>query len=337
MVLWAQQGARDIDYHKRLLDQGNTTPCTEQYFSVVRVHLQIPKLVPGTNSISLFSVNRLGRTVEMSSGNLQYSTNNNTFRFAPEQTSVVTAEPISTVPVLKKSSRRRAVNTPTIPTTPIWTDDFTWGSSGYNDGTYGPTWDNDTVSPNIDNNSGLSANYDWGYYNEVYGRWATYDSMGNRVGFDSVLFERGLWRTLTVDEWDYMLNGRTMYDGLTPSTFCTIDGEGGLIVFPDKFRLTSVSDETIVGVINNSKSLSERVLTTEQFQLLESLGCIFLPKTDGYWSATASDATDAQCITISSVDGTVVPTSTQRGTGLSVRLARDIVNDDNATAAISRK
>lgn len=324
-IAFSQSPTMDLKYRNS---------CNEQYFSAVRVFMVVPK--PASNALRTFSVNRNGSMVEMSSGNLQRNTSDNTFRFASEQTDVLSEPVTSSVSSVKKSRRR--VSAP-VAVTDSWTDDFGWGTSGYSDSTssgYGPAWDNDAVSPNIDNNSGVSSNYDWGYYNDIYGKWSTYDSMGTRTGLDSSFFPSGLWRTLTDAEWDYMLNGRVLVDGLRPSTFCTVNGAGGLIVFPDQFSLSEVMDTAIVSNLNDSKSVAARALTSSQFQTLEWLGCIFLPQTTGYWSSTASDASAAQSVAISSATGTASVVPSERMNGLAVRLVRDVYSA-NDLSAIDRK
>lgn len=347
-------GAMDLDYKKRW------TPCSEQYFAAVRLKMIIPHAT--SNTLTTFSVNNSGGSVELSSGNLQYNANSNTFRFATEQTEVVATAAGASLKKSRRQSKARATGTPGATfDNGTWIDNFGWGTSGFSNDTidqfvqnsaptstssttvdvdhntygYGPSWDLDNISPNIDNNSGYSSNYDWGFYNDVYCKWAIYDSLCNRIGFDSTLFTKGLWRTLTIEEWDYMLNGRPMEGGLTPSTYCTVNGVPGLIVFPDHFLLAEVTDQTIVANINNSLPITSRTLTAAQFQRLEWDGCIFLPQVTGYWSSTATDASQAESITISANTGDVSITQTNRCTGLAVRLARDVYGV-GSVAAITR-
>ena len=149
-----------------------------------------------------------------------------------------------------------------------WIDAFAWGTSGWNSGVnlYQP-WsisiEPSDFYPGGNMNNDLINTYayaDWGVYNAI--------SNGGNLA--------GLWRVLTADEWDYILNGRTNHEQLCAAV--TINGHVGKIILPDNsiipdgitFKAYSV-DET-----ENQFSLSE-------WKILEKIHAVFLPRSVG-WS-----------------------------------------------------
>ncbi len=87
-------------------------------------------------------------------------------------------------------------------------DLFTWASSGYN----GPEIGNQNIAYGYwDGEGSTYANYDWGVYNPIVN--------GGNVP--------GLWRTLTRDEWDYLLQHHTC-------TWTTENGVYGLKIMADE-------------------------------------------------------------------------------------------------------
>ena len=133
--------------------------------------------------------------VYFSPGNLQWSATNGgntatthavagngtaagTWRFAPNQWDTIGAN-----------------NSNVSSTYTGWIDLFGWGTSGYNN-----KYPYMTSTTDIDygngNNNILGTNYDWGVYNAIYNpKTQTTDAPGT-------------WRTLTKDQWVYLLNTR---------------------------------------------------------------------------------------------------------------------------------
>jgi len=128
------------------------------------------------------------------------------------------------------------------------------------------------------------------------------------------------WRTLTADEWDYLLNRREV-NGRRGAGYAynavEIDGQYGLIVYPDNYSLQSDT----VGTIPDS--------------------CVFLPgagsrmgsnlyyqneKWGFYWTATSMGDGQAQRLFFHESYGRTVLNlvGITRTAGLSVRLVRDI-------------
>ncbi len=168
-----------------------------------------------------------------------------------------------------------------------WIDLFCWGSSGY--GTTRP-YDMDTYYSG--NNDIANTLYDWGLYNSIYNpKKGTTDPYGT-------------WRTLTYEEWDYVLNKRGGYlnqDWTTSDEWkqawwrfnlvnVVSDNDkttvlySGLLLYPDGFvsrpsciqYCTTLSgyDDKYYKNHHNSNPL---IITKTEYDALEALGCAFLP------------------------------------------------------------
>ena len=204
-----------------------------------------------------------------------------------------------------------------------WIDLLTWGSSGWHvspcsekDGDY-----------DIESLCGDEAFADWGVY--------------NAIGSDAP----GTWRTLTRDEWDYLVNRRaaSTVDGTDSARYAeaTVCGVKGLILFPDRFERPE-SIDSIVGINLNSFTLhfADNVYTVEQWALMEKAGAVFLPAAGfrggtwlstigeggSYWASTCN--ADRQAYALLFIDGVVNASAEctyekDRGYGRSVRLVKD--------------
>ena len=262
-------------------------------------------------SIKTFTVAE-GRTVHFSKGNLWYNAYANLWRFAPEQFQYI-----------------GDANTNISETYSGYIDLFGWGTSGWNSGAnaYHP-WD--TSSTNSDyypggsytnNLTGEYADADWGVHNPI-------SNGGNRVG---------MWRTLTKDEWDYLLQTRnaSTVGGRANARYAlaTINGTAGVIILPDSF--TMPTGVTELGDINTERSYTTNVYTTADWTKLEAAGAIFLPAAgirDGvgmhlagaygkYWSSTHDDENYAWGINFN-VDGLGVG-NYYRSYAFAVRLVKE--------------
>ena len=155
------------------------------------------------------------------------------------------------------------------------------------------------------------------------------------------------WRTLTNDEWTYLLDDRTTggsvdgtpearYTGATINT--DVSGVNGLIIFPDGVDFGA--GEATWGTINGGSSWGTKC-TFAQWMLLESKGCVFLPaaglvyylgsswttNNEGsggtYWSSAGRDAAYAYQLAFHSAD--VFPAYyTSRHLGTTVRLVQNL-------------
>ena len=129
---------------------------------------------------------------------------------------------------------------------------------------YGPS-----TNVNEGNLTGGNADCDWGVPNSIL-------NGGNT---------RGIWRTLTMDEWKYLFSTRS------GTRYCTakVCGYMGIVLFPDGY--THTTDVNIVPALGTTNSASTTSYTSNVFDetawdYLESVGCVFLPMA-GYRSGTS--------------------------------------------------
>jgi len=215
----------------------NITPNNPEWGEVeIGNHLQ--GVIQGVFSVSAT------KKVVFSKGNLQYQASTNTWRFAENQYDMVgigygqTDEGHycyvgGTVP----NSDNREISS----RYDGWIDLFGWGTGN------NPT----NVSTNY---ADYSTFVDWGV-NKI-------SNGGNQAG---------LWRTLTSDEWIYLLFSRTNYDKLW--SLATVNGISGVVLLPDSWSLPS-------GLTFTAKVLKDfdtNVYTVAQWTKMENAGAVFLP------------------------------------------------------------
>lgn len=253
--------------------------------------------------LGVFSVSGT-KQVKFSQGNLQYQASTNTWRFAENQWDYV-------------GSGNENISS----TYSGWIDLFGWGTSGWNSGAkayqpYSTSTTNSHYYPGksaTTNLTGTYANADWGVYNAIsYG--------GN---------QKGLWRTLTKDEWNYLFNSRTNYNKLW--SFATVNGIKGVVLLPDSWSLPSGLTFTAA-----SEDYGTNVYTVAQWAQMEIAGAVFLPaagrrygtSVNGvgmygvYWSSTYYSSDEACSVAFSS--GNLNPSNIYyRSDGRSVRLCTD--------------
>lgn len=198
-----------------------------------------------------------GRTVHFSRGNLQYQASTGTWCFAEHQYDYV-GEDNSNI-----SSSYSG-----------WIDLFGWGTSGWNSGAnaYQPWATSREYSDyypggSYTNSLSLTGDYsnsDWGVYNRI-------SNGGNQVG---------MWRTLTKDEWDYLLNSRaaSTINGVSNARFAkaVVNGINGLVVFPDNFTMPSGMSYPS-GINTYDAPFNNNTYTESEWSQMEGAGCIFLP------------------------------------------------------------
>lgn len=181
----------------------------------------------------LFSVS-LEVKVRFSKGNLQYKAQNNSYHFAEHQYEIIGEN---------NSLISRTNNN--------YIDLFCWGTSGFNSlfpyiGDAGNIFMYDCGGKDI-----TQTRYDWGINNAI-------DNGGNKSG---------LWRTLSKEEWEYLLFNRPSARRLY--AFGTIAGVCGLLLMPDNYSGNDISID--------SEEFTSNVFTEEQWQQLEMKGVVFLP------------------------------------------------------------
>ena len=274
----------------------------------------------------LVTVNSSNKKVRFSKGNLQYQASTNTWRFAANQYSYV-GDGGKTCGNVSGSNNESASSSYS-----GWIDLFGWGTSGYNHGAtcYQP-WSTSTTNS----------------YYRAYGN-ASYDlssSTGQADwGYNTISNGGTGWRTLTKDEWMYILKDREgpTINGQSKS-LCMKTKVGdvyGLIIFPDNYtHPTDVSIDKydinyfIVnwGSIRNKYSLAD-------WAKMEAAGAIFLPisnvrrgktlvdggdRTGCYWSAThvGDDQANGLYFSTSKVEYQGVY---DRSEGYAVRLVKNV-------------
>lgn len=156
-----------------------------------------------------------------------------------------------------------------------YTNTFSRGSSGYSvSGEY--------IS-DIGDLTNKYANYDWGVYNAI-------DNGGN---------SKGLWRTPSLSEWQYILRDRP--NAANMRCYVTINGIKGMVLLPDDWETPNELSH-----IYNNNQFEITTFTENEWDIMENLGAIFLktetlyyyygPKgwgghdgsrtATGYWSST---------------------------------------------------
>jgi len=260
----------------------------------------------------VFSVSE-STTIRFSKGNLQYNASSKKWRFAEKQYDII-----------GKENNNKSENYSG------WIDLFCWGTSGWDSGAecYQPYSEGGTFYkfiPGKNEKANLSdedyKNADWGIFNKI-------SNGGNKVG---------IWRTLTVDEWDYLLYKRENANILKEYVF--IEGIAGIALFPDDWVLpegVSFQDFLDHGSFR---------LSAKDWKKLESDGAVFLPAAGGsirsyyswripgasmmdfyYWTATAASITSAWSLHVNEVGSShkVRINIGDRSSGCSVRLVQDV-------------
>ena len=107
-----------------------------------------------------------------------------------------------------------------------------------------------------------------------------------------------LWRTLSSDEWKYILHDRPNAEELLG--FGTIGGIHGLIILPDDCNFEQISFTPSVdrGLVwfapdsaynNNKDNFTHNTYTVEEWNSLETLGAVFLPTAGSRYGTTIYD------------------------------------------------
>jgi hypothetical protein len=265
-----------------------------------------------------FSINATGGKVYFAKGNLQYQASTNTFRFAEHQWNYVGGSTEENQLGNVEGSDNCLVSS----TYEGWIDLFCYGTSGWNGGAeYCWPYDysgsaNGFLPYNL---TGEYANADWGVYNPI-------SNGGNQAG---------MWRTLTNDEWEYIINGRSSE---IRYAMAQVNGVNGLILVPDDWN-NSVYELKYVNSTAPSWEVNKISLSLWE-NTLEPAGCVFLPnaghrnigsvilvtETKGYgdyWTSTVKEDNLSVYIVGIYWQGPHLGTAWANG-GYSVRLVRDV-------------
>lgn len=245
----------------------------------------------------IFSVSAV-KTVYFSQGNLQYAAKNNLWFFANEQYDIV------------------GENNQYISATSVYKIDlFGFGTSGYQG--INP-W---TTSYNDEDYAAgdlYGTDYDWGHYNPIV-------NGGN---------EAGLWYTMPMSEWDYLLHSRPKANQL--QGIATVNNIKAYILLPDAWQQPSSLNFTPLAT-----SFSTNTYSADQWKTMEDAGAVCLPIggwRDGdsvedldryghYWTSTADpdDVVQAGEVYFGIDPGyttMLIDWIPSKASGLSVRLVR---------------
>jgi len=280
-----------------------------------------PKYPTGAvNEKALFSV-ASGKQVYFSQGNLQHKASTKEWRFALNQYDFVgNGSTWGNMPGNDNNQMSATYSG--------WVDLFCWASSGYHDTDdsgnryYGPYTINNNeygggYGPSTTGKGIEKTNYDWGVYLPI-------SNGGNEVG---------QWRTLTDDEWIYLVNRSG-----NKYTLATVCSTLGLILLPDVWPSTCEVPITV-----DMNNYTTNTYNSTQWDILESYGAVFLPSAGmrnpesyyndnqcgKYWLTSTNPTiynpqNYARSITIQTsyaLDNEY--RNVQRSYGLSVRLVRD--------------
>ena len=262
-----------------------------------------------------FSVSNT-KKIYFSQGNLQYQASTGTWRFAENQWDFVGDATNGTV----YENGVKCDNTSISATYEGWIDLFGWGTSGWNSGAnayqpYSTNYEYSDYYPGGDSTNSLTGDYanaDWGIYNAI-------SNGGNQAG---------MWRTLTISEWDYLINTRT--DAVSKKGFASVNNVNGLILLPDDWTLPAGVTFTV------NDNFAQNTYSADDWAKMESNGAVFLPavgdrevtymsnigRIGNYWSSSVNEEY-VRCL---SIRGSYAGTDDRfrRHFGRPVRLVKDV-------------
>ncbi len=300
------------------------------------VYVQNPNAVDGALK-GVFSVSE-DKKVHFSQGNLQYKECTKTWRFASNQWNYVGTQNPDDEGWYGGNVEGSDNCFVSFTGYEGWIDLFHFGTSGWNSGAvvYKPF----DVSYNCSDFYvggrpgyglfGNHANADWGVYNKI-------KNGGNQAG---------LWRTLRVREWDYLIRGRQNCENLQACG--RVNGVNGFILLPDDWQLPD-SIEFMPNPKEEPKTsydytiiLEANDYTVSEWDKMEKKGAIFLPCSGtrlgtyiyrcgfagDYWSSSTNSPDDDEYFGDNAEYFTIGYTATtsyfSRKCAYSVRLVQDI-------------
>src|SRR5574344_557531 len=235
------------------------------------------------------------KQVMFSKGNLQYQASTNTWRFAENRYDMIGEGNL-------KTSKANS----------DWIDLFGWGTSGY-DGKYPYTAS--IKVPDYYDYHLFRTNYDWGVYNAI-------SNGGN---------EKGLWRTLTAEEWQYLLVTRE--NAAEKYANATVNDVHGLILLPDICEIPRN-----LPFNHTAKDWKANIYSASDWLKMQDAGVVFFPaagwRVNGtyindvgeygiYWSSSHHFANYSLCMFFAMKTIKANPEFDKR-CGHSVRLVRDL-------------
>lgn len=176
----------------------------------------------------------------------------------------------------------------------------------------------------------------YGVTNEFYSESLYGSSTADKLKSDWGTAIGGSWRTLTREEWDYLINERENASSL--SGYAKVMGYSGFILLPDGCKLGDMRFFSR-DVSGNRSSYQDNTYFEEEWAKMESLGAVFLPASEYrvgdyylpydvgyYWSSTAGEY-DNQAYNLvfnGSAQGSFADlNSSERSVGYAVRLVTE--------------
>ena len=251
-----------------------------------------------------------GKQITFSGGNLQYTQSTQTWAFAEHQYDIIGA-------------------------------DNTKGRTEEFDATYGYKRDGTALSDTIDlfGWSGSTGSAKWGIGTSIDNA----DYSGDFVDWGTNIDDGNTWYTLTVDEWDYLLNERpdaAQLKGVARIQFGENKYANGLVLLPDNW--TCPVGATLKSGFSNTYSVQAyadyQTFTSSDWQQLEAAGAVFLPasgyrdgasvgyvQNSGYYWSTVPNKSDCAYVFLFGTDGAYTD-NYSRYYGQSVRLVKNYSN-----------
>ena len=256
----------------------------------------------------LFSINPT-KQVWFSKGNLQYQSSSSTWRFATKQYDCI-----------------RESNVSIFQHTDGWIDLFGWGTSGYDHGAI-------CFQP-CDYNQTSSYYYAYGdHANNLYDKTGQADWGYNAISNGGNMEKQ--WRTLTEDEWRFLL-----FDRITSSMIryakAILNDVEGMVVLPDNWDASIYSlNETN----NVSANYSANIINENDWMnVFETNGAVFLPAGSYrrgsdyieysnpykayYWTSSSFNESQSKYVEFNNTQ--LFVGNRDRAHGLSVRLVRNL-------------
>ncbi len=264
-----------------------------------------------------------------------------------------------------------------------WIDVFAWGTSGHgrrvgdslamffnpydfsdakinnehNVYAFGPSFDAghgpEATTNDIDSKSGSNQYFDWGYNNVIREYHGSEYDANNALWQSSkgtTMYMPKVWRTLTADEWTYLLTERMVEGKQNAFTYVRLqygknnsDTVSGVLIYPDDFSFS----EAGVATLPFGATYGVSTIDAATWNALEEAGVVFLPCVQqryvsngapsitypndygmncAYWSASAYDAEKAHDVWFKFRDrGLATKNSDPRYIAFPVRLVQDMM------------
>lgn len=187
--------------------------------------------------------------------------------------------------------------------------------------------------------------FTWGY-----GSWSTdletkSHESGNFTDWGTKIGDGDTWRTLTKDEWEYLLGDEGRTDAANKVGYATVCGMHGLLLLPDEFEDPKTNESTSQACVEkkfvpqSSKGWEQNIYSQgDSWDKMQTAGAVFLPAAgyrDGsdisvvgdygyYWSSTPKDDKYFAYYHVFKSDIFVLTNSNSRFKAYSVRLVTDV-------------